>query len=213
MWKKMRERIKKNDRRLILAAVLFCVAALFAAALLAPWYYHRIYDSNTVGKVNDMEVDIAPFDVEDYSFRDKLYVLSRADRITVIELGDIRERVDKDSLLGMIRRQLYDMRNLKMLDMDIDMMSASLEKCECFTLIYTDAERDKNSNSTSCWRVTCKNKSQTITVYLDETYSKIYFLEVRGEMYESAEKTESDFEERAKENYSSWWRECRSTMT
>ena len=25
-------------------------------------------------------------------------------------------------------------------------------------------------------------------------------------MYESAEKTESDFEERAKENYSSWWR-------
>lgn len=160
---------------------LLCVAALFAAAMLFPEYYNSLYDQNMLNQPVFTDVTVSTYETSYDSFIKKLHAMAKVQckggRLRAVRTNELELSMDKNQLTKILRKELKKMKEQDVLDLGKKPQVKHLVCHERYT-IYAP-EDDEGMKGISCWKLVYENSRRDITVYLDEEYHKIYYLEIR----------------------------------
>lgn len=191
MKKKNRDR-GRFRQRLHTAMGIACVLVLFAAALVFPMYYGRIYDKNTLNRISYADVSVSTYEASYDSFASKLYALAKAgggegQSLRAVRAKELDYGMSREELTRIVNEELQKLNENKVLDAQIKPKKKRMTLCERYT-IYAVKETD-GMKGINCWKLVYENKKRTITVYLDEEYHKIYFMKIAyRDIYDKASK-------------------------
>lgn len=168
-------------QNLYMVAGVLCVAVLFVAAMLFPNYYSRLYDQNTLNQTAFTDMNIRTYETTYDSFVAKLHMLAKsfsksAKDMSAVRTNSLELTMDKDELTGIVRKELEKLYEYKVITLKLKPKTKRLVKCERYT-IYV-AKGSDAMKGISCWKLIYETSKRRITVYLDEEYHKIYYLDI-----------------------------------
>lgn len=170
---------------------VLCVAALFAAAMLFPEYYNRLYDQKTLDQATFTDVNISTYETSYDSFVEKLYALAKVqyegNPLRAVRTSELELTMDKTSLTKIFRKELKKLKQAKVIGLEKKPLAKNLARYERYT-IYASND-DGGMKGISCWKLVYETSKKDITVYLDEEYHKIYYLKLRYKSYKDTDKT------------------------
>lgn len=160
---------------------VLCVVALFAAAMLFPEYYNSLYDQNMLNQPVLTDVTVSTYETSYNSFIEKLHALAKVQskgiRLRAVRTNELELTMDKERLTKIFRKELKKMAEQDVLSLGKKPRVKHLVRYERYT-VYAP-EDDEGMKGISCWKLVYENSRRDITVYLDEEYHKIYYLEIR----------------------------------
>lgn len=176
---------RQKLRQIILTILgILLVAALFCLAIAFPTYYSMLYDKNTLNKLNYKDIVVNTYETSYETFPDKLRSFARVygeeGKIHAIRIGKPEIWMDKQELTEIANRELEVMKNNGMLTSilseNIALKAKKLSVCERYTIYKTQSEDDLQG--ISFWKLVYKKPKKTITLYLDEEFHKVYYLDI-----------------------------------
>lgn len=209
----MKKNNKKRSRKIrqILYPILgmLCVCSLFFLAVLFPNYYCRFYDNKTLHQIAVTENQIRTYETSYESFEEKLHAIARAysgdETLRAVPINDLEFGPDQKELTAIANEELKKMKENSILDKKITLKEKMLTTAERYT-IYSE----KDLLGFSCWLLVHKTKKRTITLYLDEEFHTIYFLNIKntalteGALYNSSS-TNYSYSWKSQKLFYSWW--------
>lgn len=164
---------------------VLCVVALFAAAMLFPEYYNRLYDQKTLDQATFTDISISTYETSYDSFIKKLYALAKVQYegtpLRAVRTNELELTMDKTQLTKIFRKELKKLLKAKVMGLEKKPLAKNLVRYERYT-IYASND-DGGMKGISCWKLVYETSKKDITVYLDEEYHKIYYLELRYKSY------------------------------
>lgn len=179
----MRKEYKSRIRQTVytVLGILF-VGVLFFVARIVPEYYCRIYDKSTLDKVSSIDINVNTFETSYESFIEKIYALARANAgkngLRAVRMNEIGIEMDRSELTEIANAELAKLSENKVLSKKIKLKEKQMSLCERYT-IYETNEAD-SLQGISCCKLGYESKNRSVTMYLDEEYHKIYYLEVQN---------------------------------
>lgn len=187
--------IHKNNVRRILSTVcgILSIGVLLCTAILFPKYYCLFHDNNTLNKVVYTESHINTYETAYASFAEKLHALARANTIgsslhavPMKELGIKRSRKE---LTRIVNRELKKLYQYHVLTNKMTLQKKCMTLFERYTVYETNTEN--GLQGISLWKLTYENKTETVTLFLDEEYHKIYSLKIYSEKNKTSNYSET----------------------
>jgi len=160
---------------------ILCVVALFGAAMVFPNYYGRMYDRNTLNHIVFTDTNITTYEASYDSFAEKLHAIARGwsqqeSGLNAVRTNELEQRMDQGELTKIAKNELNKMYKLGIIPDKIVPKKKNLTQCERYT-IYETKETD-GMKGISLWKLVYENTKRKTTLYLDEEYHKIYYLEL-----------------------------------
>lgn len=177
------KRQKLQQTAFTLLGILF-VGALFCLAVAFPTYYGMIYDKNTLNKVNYTDIKINTYETSYETFPEKIHsfarVYSEEGIIHAIRISEPENWMSRQELTDIANRELRTIKNNDMMgaiqNEKITLKEKKLSVCERYTIYKTQNQDDLQG--ISFWKLTYKKAKKNITLYLDEEFHKIYYLDI-----------------------------------
>lgn len=169
---------KRKRKQMYMTAIgIFCVALLFVLALIFPKYYYQHYDNDMLNRVTYTDIHVDSFEVSYDSFVEKLHVITKMFHtkgvMQAVRVSELGAGMNKASLTKIANQELSKLRKQNVLVSEVKLKR--LKKKELVSY-----ERYVFCGSVSCWRLVYENDNRRVTLYLDEEYHKIYYLEKSG---------------------------------
>lgn len=181
--KNLDKRRKFRQAAFTLLGILF-VGALFCLAVTFPTYYSILYDKNTLNKINYTDIKINTYETSYETFPEKIRSFAQAytenGKIHAIRISGPENWMGKQELTAIANRELETIRNNSMTraiqDEEIKLKEKKLSAFERYTIYQTQGEDDLQG--ISFWKLIYKMAKKTVTLYLDEEFHKIYYLDI-----------------------------------
>lgn len=156
------------------------VVVLFAAAMWFPGYYSRLYDERTLDQAAFTDINMSTYETSYDCFMGKLYAIAKAwnnenARLSAVRTDELELTMDKSQFAKIVRKELKELFNLGLLQEEYKPKAKHLTRCERYT-IYASND-DSGMKGISCWKLVFERSKKSMTVYLDEEYHKIYYVE------------------------------------
>lgn len=165
---------RKCGQMCITALGILSVAMLFVLALIFPKYYYQHYDNEILNRVTYTDIPVDTYEVSYDSFVKKLHVMIKMyytkGMIQAVQVSELGAGMNKTSLTKIANQELSKLRKQNVL-----LDGVKIKKLKKKELI--SYERYMFCGSVSCWRLVYEYNNRKVTMYLDEEYHKIYFLE------------------------------------
>lgn len=156
---------------------ILCVSILFLLAMIFPKYYCRFYDNNTLNKVTFTDSKVNTYEASYDSFPEKIHAIARArfgnNTLRAVPMNELGIEMNGSELTSIANRELKKLYQNHVLEKKITLKKKRLTLSERYT-IYAQ----NNLKGISCWKLVYETAKRKITLYLDEEFHKIYFLEV-----------------------------------
>lgn len=176
---------KKGRSRIIkiigtMTGILF-VVALFGIAMLFPHYYNKVYDENTLNHIVFTDTKITTYEASYDSFTEKLHAIARgwsqkSSGLSAVRTNELEQRMDQGELTKIVRSELNKLYKFKIITNKIVPKKKNLVQCERYTIYET--KETNGMKGISLWKLVYENTKRKTTLYLDEEYHKIYYLEL-----------------------------------
>ncbi len=158
------------------------VMVLFAAAMWFPEYYSRLYDDRTLDQAEFTDINMSTYETSYDCFMEKLYAIAKAwnenTMLSAVRTDELELTMDKSQFTKIVRKEMKELFKLGLLREEYKPKSKNLARCERYT-IY--ASKDASGmKGISCWKLVFEQSKKSMTVYLDEEYHKIYYVEYSG---------------------------------
>lgn len=178
--KRNNEKNSLNIRQILYTILgIFCVCSLFFLAVLFPNYYCHFYDSKTLQQITVTENKISTYETSYDSFEEKLHAIARAygknSTPRAVPMSDLEITPDQSELTAIANEELKKMKENSILQEKITLKEKRLTTSERYTIYSKD-----DLLGFSCWLLVYKTKKRAITLYLDEEFHNIYFLNIQN---------------------------------
>lgn len=177
-------RLQDSLRQILYTACgILCVSALLCTAILFPKYYCIFHDNNTWNKVvfTEIPLEISTYEAAYASFAEKIHVLAQADfsknSFHAVQTNELGIKMDKKELTKIANKEFKKLYHLHVLESKIQFKAKKMTLCERYTIYGTSGQ--DTLKGISLYKLAFENKKRAVTLYLDEEYHKIYYLEKR----------------------------------
>lgn len=160
--------------------ILF-VVALFGIAMFFPHYYNKVYDENTLNHIVFTDTKITTYEASYDSFTEKLHAIARgwsqkSSGLSAVRTNELEQRMDQGELTKIVKSELNQLYKFKIITNKIVPKKKNLVQCERYTIYET--KETNGMKGISLWKLVYENTKRKTTLYLDEEYHKIYYLEL-----------------------------------
>lgn len=208
MWTNNKNRIKQLLKT---SLAILCVGALFWLALVFPRYYYEHYDNNTLNRVTFTDINVNTFEASYDSFIEKLHALARGfseeKELRAVQVDEPGFEMSRTELTKITNEELKKFRDKKGVNMDIRVKKKNLVLYERYVL-YQVSEGD-TFKGISGWKLVYENKKRKLTLFLDEEYHKIYYLENQNKEvteFDSSSSAVGQYDDYGEQKaFAMWW--------
>lgn len=171
---------KKAGQLFCTALGILCVGAIFCLALIFPGYYYHHYDKNTLNRLTYTDINVNTYETSYDSFGEKLNAIARVFTekrgLQAVRMDEIGFEMSRTDLTKIVNQELKELKACDVLANTIKFKKKHLLLYERYTLYGQSGE--ENFKGISFWKLVYENKKRKMTLYLDEEYQKIYYLEL-----------------------------------
>jgi hypothetical protein len=155
------------------------VIVLFAAAMWFPEYYSRLYDDQTLDQAEFTDINMSTYETSYDCFMGKLYAIAKVwnenAMLSAVRTDELELTMDKSQFAKIVRKEMKELFKLGLLQEQYKPRAKNLTRCERYT-IYASGDAS-GMKGISCWKLVFERVKKSMTVYLDEEYHKIYYVE------------------------------------
>ncbi len=159
---------------------IFFIIALFGAAMVFPGYYSRFYDQNTLNHTSFSDVNVTTYETSYNSFVEKLHAIARAWQedtgMRAVRTNELEETANRTELTRIVKKELDKLYKLAVLEKEMNPKEKRLVQWERYTIYET--KESGGMKGISLWKLVYETSKRTVTIYLDEEYHKIYYMEI-----------------------------------
>lgn len=173
---------KKFHVRQTICTVLgiLLVISLFGAAMIFPGYYSQLYDKKTLNHVSFTDFNVSTYETSYNSFVEKFHAMARAGyepgELRAVRTNELEATVNRTNLTQTVNEEFQKLYELKLLTKKIKPKEKRLVQCERYTIYETKGT--EGMKGISVWKLVYENSKRKITIFLDEEYHKIYYMDI-----------------------------------